>query len=248
MRIDFTNRVVIVTGATRGIGRTIAEYLYKAGATLLLTGTDPQQIRQLNARVKNKKRIRYLALDFRNEYSVRQFLNEIKKYKKIDACINNAGTNRINYIDDFPVADWDEIIKVNLTGPFLLMKEAAKIMKRRYYGRIVNISSIFGVVGKAKRAAYSAAKAGLIGLTRTAAVDLAPYNVLVNSVSPGFVLTDLTKRILNKKDISQIKSFIPMGRLGRPEDIAPIVLFLASELNTYITGQNIVADGGYVSI
>ena len=117
-----------------------------------------------------------------------------------------------------------------------------------YYGRIVNISSIFGVVGKAKRAAYSAAKAGLIGLTLTAAVDLAPYNVLVNSVSPGFVLTDLTKRILNKKDISQIKSFIPMGRLGRPEDIAPIVLFLASELNTYITGQNIVADGGYVSI
>ncbi len=248
IQIDFSGKTVIVTGAMRGIGKAIAEQLQDSGATLILTGADKNKIGALSRSLKDKENVSYFYLDFLNEESIAQFLSKIKSYKRIDACINNAGINRINYVYDTQTKDWDEIIKVNLRGPFLLSKEIGKLMRNRRYGRIVNIASIFGVVTKEKRAAYTASKAGLIGLTKTVAVDLAPYNILVNSVSPGFILTDLTKKILSIKEIKDLESKIPMGRLGVPEDVANITLFLASGLNTYITGQNIIVDGGYVNI
>ena len=248
IKIDFSDKTVIITGAMRGIGKAITEQLKDSRATLILTGTDKNKLDALNRSLKDKKNIRYFYLDFLNEESITQFLSKVKGYKKIDVCINNAGINRINYVCDTPTKDWDEIIRVNLRGPFLLTKGIGKMMQSRNYGRIVNIASIFGVITKEKRAAYTATKAGLIGFTKTAAVDLAPYNILVNSVSPGFILTDLTKKILSIKEIESLKSLIPLGRLGTPEDVAPLVAFLASGLNTYITGQNIIVDGGYVNI
>lgn len=248
MQIAFCGKTAIVTGATHGIGKNIAQQLYALGATLILTGTNYEAIKILNKKNKNDKRIRYFYFDLLREQSVTQFLSAIKSYEKIDICVNNAAINRINYLYDTLTLDWDEIIRVNLRGPFLLSKEVGIIMKKKRYGRIINIASIFGVITKEKRAAYTAAKAGLIGLTKTAAVDLAPYNILVNSVSPGFILTDLTKKILRDNEIENLKSIIPLRRLGKAEDITPVVLFLASSLNSYITGQNIIVDGGYVNI
>jgi len=248
MKIDFKGKTAIVTGATRGIGKQIADDLYSLGATVILTGTDPGKMAGLNASAGKGSRRRYLHLDLLNEESIGAFLGTVKRHNKIDVCINNAGTNRLNYVYETTTDDWDAIMKVNLRGPFILTREIGKMMKKRREGRIVNISSLFGVVTKTRRAAYTASKSGLIGFTKTAAIDLAPYNVLVNSVSPGFVLTDLTKRILTKKDIKELRAFIPLGRFGMPEEISKVVLFLASDLNTYITGQNIVADGGYVDI
>jgi len=248
MKIDFSNKAVIVTGATRGIGKNIAENLYRLGANLLLTGTDKNQIKAKNKALGKNKHIKYFHLDLLDDKSVKEFLSEIRNYRRIDVCINNAGINRINYIDSTSLADWDDIMKVNLRGPFILSREVSGIMKKNRYGRIVNIASIFGVITKEKRAAYTATKSGLIGLTKTIAVELAPYNVFVNSVSPGFILTDLTRKILTSVQIRQLKSMIPARRLGVPEDVSRVVLFLASDLNTYIAGQNIIVDGGYVDI
>ena len=248
IKLDFSNKTVVITGATRGLGKSIAEHFQNSGASLILTGTDKDTVNTLNRALKDKKHTRYFYLDFLKERAVSRFLSDIKSYKKIDICINNAGINRINYIYDTRINDWDDIMKINLRGPFILSREIGRMMKKRRYGRIVNVASIFGVITKEKRAAYSAAKAGLIGFTRTAAIDLAPYNILVNSVSPGFILTDLTKKILAPKEIANLRSRIPLGRFAKPEDIAPLVLFLASDLNTYITGQNIIVDGGYASV
>jgi len=248
MKIDFKNKIVIVTGATRGIGKNIAENLYRLGAKLLLTGTDSNQVKAKNKALGRNKRIRYFHLDLLDENSVRKFLSDVGNLKKIDVCINNAGINRIDYAESVPLSDWDDIVKVNLRGPFILSREVGGIMKRNRYGRIVNIASIFGVITREKRAAYTATKSGLIGLTRTMAVELASYNILVNSVSPGFILTDLTCNILTRSQIKQLKSLIPARRLGTPEDVSRVVLFLASELNTYIAGQNIIVDGGYVDV
>ena len=248
MNINFQNKTVLVTGATRGIGKRIAEDLQKLGANLILSGTNPAEINALNDSLKERNCRKYFYLDFMKDESVEEFITILKSYSRIDVCINNAGINRINYIDDTSLNDWEEIIKVNLTGPFLLSKELVSFMKKQLYGRIVNIASIFGVVTREKRASYTASKAGLIGLTKTTAVDLAPYNVLVNSVSPGFIVTDLTLKMLSPEEIKELESRIPMGRFGKPEEISKVVLFLASDLNTYLTGQNIIVDGGYVSI
>lgn len=248
MKIDFKGKTVLVTGATRGIGEEISKEFYKAGASLLLTGTNQDIIDRMNYNFRRNRRIKYFQLNFLNDRSVNDFLKEIKKIKKIDVCINNSGINRINYIYETLTTDWDEIIRVNLRGPFLISKEVGIIMKKNRYGRIINIASIFGVITKEKRAAYSAAKSGLIGLTKAASLDLAPANVLVNSVSPGFIMTGLTRKILLSKDLNVIKDSIPLGRLGSPKDVSAVVLFLASDLNSYITGQNVIVDGGYVNI
>lgn len=248
LKIDFSGKTVIITGATHGIGKKIAADFYDLGANLLLTGTGRMQIQAENRSVKDKGRVKYFSLDFLDEESIERFLSDIKSYGRIDVCVNNAGINRISYIYNTPINDWDDILKVNLRGPFILMKEIGNIMRKNLYGRIVNIASIFGVITKEKRSSYTASKAGLIGLTKTAAVDMARYNILVNSVSPGFIEAGMTKKILSKKEISDLRSSVPMERLGNFEDVSNVVLFLASDLNTYITGQNIVVDGGYVSI
>ena len=162
----------------------------------------------------------------------------------IDILVNNAGVNRIDSISDIDENDWDWINTVNLRGPFLLTQTVSKIMQDQGHGKIVNIGSILRAVSKAKRKlAYSTTKWGLIGFTKAVAFDLAPYNVLVNTVSPGFANTELTKKILGEKGIKQIVDTIPQKRLANVEEIAKTVIFLCSEHNTYITGQNITVDG-----
>lgn len=250
MKLNFKDKVVLITGATRGIGEQLAKDFEKLGGTLVLTGTKPDQIHKLNEKLikNNRKNIKYYCVDFLKEESFSDFIHELQDYKKIDVCINNAGINRINYLYETLVKDWNDVIKVNLTAPFMLCREVSKRMKKNKYGRIVNISSIFGVISREKRSIYTSSKSGLIGMTKSIAIDLAPYNILVNCVSPGFVLTDLTKKILTKTEMKDLKSKIPVKRFANPEDISKVVLFLSSDLNTYISGQNIIVDGGYANI
>jgi len=249
VEINFKNKVVLITGATRGIGEQLARDFEKLGADLILTGTNPEQIGELNKSLaKNTGRnIKYYCVDFSLEDSLLGFARELKEHPRIDVCINNAGINRISYIYDTSLTDWEDIINVNLKAPFVICREVSQIMKRNGYGRIVNIASILGVVSREKRSIYSSSKSGLIGLTKAVALDLAPYNILVNCVSPGFVVTDMTKKILTGPEIEKLAEKIPLGRMATPEDVTKVIIFLASDLNTYISAQNIIVDGGYVS-
>ncbi|MFA5316099.1 MAG: SDR family oxidoreductase [Dehalococcoidales bacterium] len=245
LEFNFHKKVVLITGATRGIGKQLASDFENLGAELILTGTNLEKINELNK--NSAKNARYFYADFTKEESLQEFIRKLADYKKIDVCINNAGINRINYLTETLMEDWDDIIKVNLRAPFALCRQVARLMKNNGYGRIVNIASIFGVISKEKRSIYSSSKSGLIGLTKAMAIELAPHNILVNCLSPGFVLTDLTRQILSESEIKDLESKIPAKRLATPQDVSNVVLFLSSDLNTYITGQNIIVDGGFVS-
>ena len=241
MKLDFRNKVILVTGGEGGIGKSICNKFLQLGAKVIVTTTK----KELTNRKFSKKI--YMYLDYNNKSSIQNFLNNLKKIKKIDVLINNAGINQLSYINEIDLKYLDEIYRVNLKGPIIMTKEISKIMIKNRNGKIVNISSIFGIVGKSGRSLYSATKFGLIGLTKSSALDLAKYNILVNSVSPGVINAGLTKKILNSKELKKIKNDIPLNRLGEPSDVSYLVCFLCSNLNTYITGQNFVIDGGYTS-
>ncbi|PIR26749.1 MAG: SDR family oxidoreductase [Deltaproteobacteria bacterium CG11_big_fil_rev_8_21_14_0_20_42_23] len=249
MKIDFSGKTILITGATKGIGEQIAKDMESCGASLLLIGSNEDKVLQLNkeAEQKNLRRC-YFAADFRNATVVENLIDTLCNHHTIDVCINNAGMNKIDSIDEFSNKDWNDIFSVNLQAPLLITRRVSQSMKEKRYGRIVNISSIFGTVSRARRSLYSVSKFGLRGLTVASALDLAPYNVLVNTVSPGFVLTELTKNILSKEEMEQLANVVPLGRFANPEEISKAVLFLSSDLNTYITGQDLLIDGGYVSV
>jgi 3-oxoacyl-[acyl-carrier protein] reductase len=250
MKIDFQDQTVLVTGATRGLGKQFADDFAKLGAQLILTGTDKDKIEILNREAKHNKRAsrKYFAVDFANADSTKDFIEAIEAYQKIDVCINNAGINRLNFFNETLLEDWKDTLNVNLQAPFMITRAVSKLMKSNHYGRIVNIASIWGVISKAKRSIYTTTKFALRGLTVGSATELAPYNVLVNSVSPGFVLTELTSNNLSLAEMNDLARQVPMGRFAKTDEISRVVLFLASSLNTYLTGQNIVVDGGFVNV
>ena len=246
MKIDFTNKTVVVTGGTRGVGAAIVQLFQECNAEIIATGTNLDNLKRLNEK-SSDKRTKYTHLDFISDDSVQNFLGYIEKLGRIDVLINNAGVNKIDSIHEISENDWDWMNEVNLRGPFLITRSVSKIMKKQGYGKIVNIASVFSIVSRAKRAAYSTAKWGLVGFTKAIAHDLAPHNILVNAVSPGFVDTELTRRILGEKEIEKLVSSIPQKRLADAGEIAKAILFLTSDHNTYITGQNIIVDGGFTS-
>lgn len=239
--MDFENKTAVITGATRGIGKSIADSLWESGCNIIVTGRDGKP----DKTIEKKERFNYLQLDFLDPKSLHEFIRSIKGFGNIDILVNNAGINVIQAIDQVSENNWQEILQVNLTGPMILMNTIAKIMKREKGGKILNISSIFGVVSKEKRNAYSASKSGLIGLNRAAALDLAKYGILVNALCPGFTATELTNSILTEVEKDEIKRSIPLQRFASVDEIAKVALFLCSDLNTYITGQTIVVDGGF---
>ncbi len=248
MQIDFTGKTVLVTGATRGIGAAIAGEFRAAGADLILTGTKQDEIDALNRAGKPEDTTRYVQVDFADEHSVNAFMEELAQYGRIDVVVNNAGTNRISLVDETSDEDYNLLTEVNLRAPYLICRQVIPGMKAAGYGRIVNIASIWGVITKAGRSVYTLTKHGLVGLTKTLAVELAPHNILVNAVSPGFTLTELTKSTLSEAEMKAIVEQIPIKRFAQPEEMARVVLFLASDLNSYLTGQNIVVDGGFVNV
>ena len=242
MHIDFTEKTALVTGGTRGIGKSIVTILIDACCTVIYTGT--QKKPELS--IENAE---YKQLDLSDKKSIDQFIkNVLNNTKKIDILINNAGINIIESIDELNEENWQKILDVNLTGPMILTREISKKMKKNNKGgKILNISSIFGCVSKAKRTSYSSSKFGLIGLTRSSSLDLASHNILVNAICPGFTSTEMTASILSKEEIKKLLKQIPMGRFAEAEEIAKVAVFLCSDLNSYITGQTLVVDGGFIS-
>lgn len=250
MRLDFTGKTVLITGATRGIGAAIAHGFGEANANLILTGTKPDEVASLNRRneAAGISSTQYWAVDFSDKKSLEDFLGKIEQQERIDICVNNAGINRLNPIHEILTEDLDAIMDVNLRAPFLVCRSVTRLMRKANYGRIVNIASIWSVITKPERSVYTATKFGLAGMTKTLAAELGAFNILVNAVSPGFVETEMTASTLSPEDRRALAAQIPVNRFAQPEEIANVVLFLASDLNTYITGQNIVVDGGFVGV
>ena len=244
--MNFKNKHILITGATRGIGKSIADNLIPYNTNLILTGTNKDEVDKLNRLYSDKKNINYFQLDFLDIDSKENFYKKLNEFDKIDICINNAG---INFVEDFiHSSKYDEISKVNIQGPYELLKLLGPKMIKNNYGRVVNIASIWSISTKKGRSLYTMSKNALVGLTKTLSLEWAPNNILVNAVSPGFTITELTKKTNSKDELEKIKKNIPIGRLANPTEIANLILFLISDKNTYLTGQNIIIDGGYTNL
>ena len=228
----------VVTGGTRGIGYSIAKRLIQDGIDVIVTGTGTKNTSDYPIGAD------FYQVDFLNDSSVKDFIEHLKQ-KPIDILINNAGINKIGEFDKIDAVDFDNIQKVNLKTPFLLCQAVIPYMKKNNWGRIVNITSIWGSVTKEYRASYSSSKFALDGMTVALAAEVASMGILANSVAPGFIDTDLTRKVLGDKGIQEIKNIIPIKRLGKPNEVASFISFLVSEENTYISGQNIMIDGGF---
>lgn len=246
LAIDFTGRTVVITGGTRGIGAAMAEVFSAAGADLVLTGTDPARVEAMNAEAPTG--VRYVAVDLADDASLAEFCEFLGGLERLDALVNNAGVNKVGEMRDYDLSDFDRIQAIDLRAPWVLTKAAGSVMADAGYGRIVNVASMYGVITRAGRSAYTTAKSGLIGMTKTAAVELAPHGVLVNALSPGFVVTDMTRGVLGEAEMERMAATVPAQRMAQPEEIARVAAFLASDLNSYMTGQNIIVDGGYVDV
>ena len=237
---------VLVTGATRGIGRAIAARLLKDGYEVYGTGTKNSAERC--ADIADLAGVSWLDVDFADRDSVRKFLVALAEIGPLDGLVNNAGVNRIKPLDEVDEVDYDFVHDTNLRSPYLVCREVLKGMAQNGSGRIVNIASIWSVITKAQRSLYSSAKTGLVGLTRALAVEFGPKGILVNAVSPGFVMTDMTRQSLSEAEIAELEAQVPMRKMAAPEDIAEVVRFLLSPENRYLSGQNIVVDGGFTIV
>jgi NAD(P)-dependent dehydrogenase (short-subunit alcohol dehydrogenase family) len=231
-----TGRVALVTGGTRGIGAAIAARLRREGATVTVTGRSPDGSAPEGCLLR--------AVDFADRSATEAFAAEVAELR-FDVLVNNAGINAIAPFDRIDLADFDRIQQVNLRAPLLLCRAVVPRMRRERWGRIVNIASIFGLVSKEQRASYSASKFALDGMTAALAAEVAGDGILANCVSPGFIETDLTRRILGERERSELAARIPIGRFGTPEEVAALVAWLAGPENSYVSGQNFVIDGGF---
>jgi 3-oxoacyl-[acyl-carrier protein] reductase len=244
MKIDLTGRTALVTGSTRGIGRAIAETLAQAGARVAVVGRDLAKAQEAAAAVGNGAQ--GFAADVGDPASIVALVAGVESaFGHIDILVNNAGLTRDNILFRIKDDDWDTVLDANLRGAFLAIRAAARGMMKRRSGRIINIASIVGITGNKGQANYAASKAGLIGLTKSVAKELGSRNVLVNAIAPGFIETDMTAA-MTPEARAALAGQIPLERLGRPQDIAGMVAFLASDHAAYITGQVLVVDGGMV--
>jgi 3-oxoacyl-[acyl-carrier protein] reductase len=240
------NQTALVTGGSRGIGRAIAKALAADGLTVYLTYVSrPEEAAAVVAEIAAAVgQAREFRLDISDRAAVAAFFAaEIKDKVFLSALVNNAGMTKDGLILRMKDEDWDRVLDVNLTGPFACLREAAKIMVKQRQGRIVNLSSVVGQMGNAGQANYVAAKAGLIGLTKTAARELASRGVTVNAVTPGFIATDMTAG-LPEAVVAKFLESVPLGRMGSVDDVAAAVRFLVSEHAAYITGQVLAVNGG----
>lgn len=244
MRIDLSGRVALVTGSTRGIGREIAATLARAGAKVAVTGRDADAARAAAAAMDGEAR--GFAADMANTGDVARLIEEVERdLGALDILVNNAGLTRDNVLFRIKDEDWDTVLDTNLRGPFAAIRAATRGMMKRRWGRIINITSVVGIIGNKGQANYAASKAGLIGLTKSVAKELASRNILANAIAPGFIATDMTDA-MTPEARQALGEQVPLGRLGTPADIAGLVAFLASDHAAYITGQVFVVDGGLV--
>ena len=244
--MEFAGKVALVTGASRGIGRAIALKLAADGAKVAINfaGNLAKAEEVKNTIEANGGEALLVQGDISDFEKVSDIVkNVVDTWGKIDILVNNAGITRDNLLLKMSETDFDEVIATNLKGVFNCTKAVTRLMMKQHSGRIVNMSSVVGLMGNAGQANYSAAKAGIIGFTKSAAKEFAPRGITVNAVAPGFIATDMTDAIPEKIKTGLIEK-IPMGKIGDPEDVANAVLFLVSEKAAYITGQIISVDGG----
>ena len=242
--IDLTGKTAFVTGSTRGIGLAIARAFYQAGAKVAVVGRDADRARSIAAGLGS--RAAGVACDVAVGDQVTAAITAAEgTLGPVDILVNNAGLTRDNILLRLTDEDWDAVLEANLKGAFHTTRAVIKGMMKRRAGRIINITSVVGMIGNKGQANYAASKAGLIGFTKSVAKEYASRNILVNCVAPGFIETDMTASLPDEARASLLEG-IALGRLGRPEDVAGTVLFLASDLAAYITGQVLVVDGGMV--
>lgn len=244
--MDLTDKCALVTGAGRGIGRAVAVALARAGADVAINYVGNEEAARKTEELCSAYGANTLVIkaDVANAEECKVMLEQVKnRLGKIDILVNNAGITRDKLMIGMSETEFMEVIDTNLKGSFLCMQMASKLMIKQRYGRIINISSVVGLHGNAGQVNYAASKAGVIGMTKSAAKELASRNITVNAVAPGMIETDMTAIIPEKAKESLLAS-IPAGRTGRPEEIADTVVFLASDKAAYITGQVISVDGG----
>ncbi len=242
------DRVAIITGGARGIGKTIALKYAEEGANIaifdLLRDEGDKTIKEIED--KGRKAIFY-PVDITNFEKVKETVKDVeKKFNKIDILVNNAGITRDMLLLRMEEDDFDTVIKVNLKGTFVCTKAVIKVMMKKRYGRIINMSSVVGIMGNAGQVNYAASKAGIIGLTKSVAKEVGKRNITVNAIAPGFIETPMTEKLSDEVKKAYFNA-IPLARFGKTEDVANLALFLASDEASYITGQVIQVDGGLLT-
>lgn len=238
-------KIIIITGASRGIGREIAKTLAREGDTIIANyNKSEKEAQKLKKELQEEnKEIDIYKANIANEEETQEMIKYvIKKYKKIDVLINNAGIDKIQLVTEVTKKDWDEIINTNLYGTFYISQQAAKNMIQNKQGKIINISSIWGQIGASMEVVYSISKAGVDGLTKALAKELGPSGIQVNSIAPGFIKTEMNSNF-NEQEINEIKDEIPLQKLGECTDIAKCVKWLIED--NYVTGQVIAINGGW---
>ena len=242
---SLNGRIALVTGASQGIGRACAVALATAGATVVLAARNESKLAEVQAEIEAAGgTAAAFALDVASEESIKTAAKAIlEKYGKVEILVNNAGITRDGLMMSMKRADWDDVLATNLTGAFLMTQAVLRPMIKNRWGRIVNISSVVGRTGQAGQVNYAATKAGLLGMTRSLAREVASRGVTVNAVAPGYIETPMTS-VLNEKQRADMMRAIPLGRAGTDADIAHAVLYLASEGASYVTGHVLDVNGG----
>lgn len=241
------DKVALITGGARGIGQAIAMTFAREGADIVVADVNLEIAQKTALEIEGLGRqAMALAMDVTNYEMVQEGINKIlDKMGKVDILVNNAGITKDNLLLRMSLADWDAVINVNLKGTFNCIKAVSRPMIKQRSGRIISIASIIGLMGNSGQANYAASKAGIIALTKTVAKELASRNINANAVAPGFIQTEMTAK-LSEEIKKKMQEAIPLGKLGTPEDVANVCLFLASDESSYITGQTITVDGGMV--
>lgn len=244
MKIDLTGKVALVTGSTRGIGRAIAGKLAECGASVAIVGRDQAKADAVAAEIGGGAK--GFACDISDTAQVAALVESVEKsLGGCDILVNNAGITKDNLMLRMKDEDWNAVLETNLRSAFVAIRAAQRGMMKKRWGRIINIASVVGLIGNAGQANYAASKAGLIGLSKSVAKELASRNVLCNVVAPGFIKTDMTDA-MTPDAVAKLSAQIPLDRFGSPDDIAGAVAFLASDHAAYITGQVLTVDGGMV--
>ena len=239
--INFKNKNILITGASGGIGNELVKKFVSLGGNVLGSGTNSEKLDKIKKQYPN---IKVKKFDIAEHLRIEEFIDDVSlELGGLDILINNAGTNADNLSLRMKEEEWKKVIDINLTGTFLLSKHAIKKMLRSKFGRIVNITSVVGHTGNLGQSNYSASKAGIIGMSKSLAIEYAKKNITVNCVSPGFIISDMTMNIAEKVKL-YLTSRIPMGKLGTGEDVSNCVAFLSSEQASYVTGETLHVNGG----
>ena len=245
--VDLSGQVAVVTGASQGLGRSIAETLAANGAVVALVARNAEKLSGVASAIQEAGgQAEVFPCDVTKPESIGEVIESIvEKLGRLDILVNNAGITRDTLLPRMSDQEWEDVLATNLRAPFLFMRAASRPMMSQRYGRMINVSSVSGLIGNAGQANYSASKAGLVGLTRTVAKELAGRKVTVNAVAPGFIASDMTAA-LGPALSEEVKKRVPAKRLGEAWEIAEAVLFLAAPSSSYITAQTLVVDGGLI--